>query len=368
MIIFADPKKEYLFLKKKINSQIIKVLNKGVYTLGEETKSFENNFTKYIGAKYSTSVNSGTDAIKISLLALGIGKGDEVITSSHTALATIAAIIDVGATPVLIDIDNKTYNLKTNQIKKSITKKTKAIIPVHIYGQSCDMNSIKIIANQHGLRIIEDCSQATGSKYKKNFVGTFGDIGCFSFYPTKNLAAFGDGGMISTNNKVIYNNVKSIKQYGWNQFKSPKSKLIGINSRLDEIQAAILNLKIKYLDTLIKKRINIAKIFNNHIDSKFYKLPFADPQNKHSYHLYVIQSKNRNKLIEEFKKHDVFVGIHYNHLITEYRGYKKFLKVPFEIKNTKKLYDNAISIPNHPYLKNNEIKKILKILEKYRYV
>jgi len=368
MILFADPKKEYFFLKKKINSQIIKVLNKGVYTLGEETKKFELNFSKYIGTKYSTSVNSGTDALKISLLALGIGMGDEVITSSHTALATIAAIIDVGATPVLLDIDNKTYNLDTNLIKKSITKKTKAIIPVHIYGQSCDMNTIKKITNQYGLRIIEDCSQATGSKYKKNFVGTFGDIGCFSFYPSKNLAAFGDGGMITTNNKTIYNKVKSIKQYGWDQFKSPKSKIIGINSRLDEIQASILNLKIKYLDSLIKKRINIAKIFNREIDSKFYKLPFADPQHKHSYHLYVLQSKNRDKLIEEFKKHNVFVGVHYTHLITKYRGYKKFLKIPFEIKNTKKLYDNAISIPNHPYLKNNEINKILKILEKYKNV
>ena len=363
MILFADPKKEYSFFKKKINIEIIKTLSKGVYTLGEQTRIFEKNFSKYIGTKYCTSVNSGTDALKISLLALGIGKGDEVITSSHTALATISAIIDAGATPVLLD--SKTYNLEISQIEKSITKNTKVIMPVHIYGQSCDMKYIAKIATKYGLKIIEDCSQAAGTKYGNKFVGNIGDVGCFSFYPTKNLSAFGDGGIISTNSKMIYNKIKSIKQYGWNELRSPKSKLIGINSRLDEIQASILNIKIKNLNKLIQKRIKIADIYNKNIDNKIFTLPFSSIENKHSYHLYVIQTKKRDNLIEEFKKNNIFVGIHYKYPITKYKGYQKYLKVPFRIKNTESLYRRAISIPNHPYLKEFEINKILKILDSY---
>ncbi len=368
MILFADPKKEYLFFKNKINSDILKTLSKGVYTLGKITTNFEKNFSKYIGVKYCVSVNSGTDAIKISLLALGIGRGDEVITSSHTALATISAIIDTGATPVLLDINEKTYNLDESLIEKSISKKTKAIIPVHIYGQSCNMSAIKKIASQYSLKIIEDCSQAAGTTFNKKFVGSIGDIGCFSFYPTKNLAAFGDGGMISTSNKTFYNKAKAIRQYGWDQMKSPKSNLVGINSRLDEIQASILDFKLGYLDELIEKRIKIAKEFNDKIDPNFYILPFQNHHNKHTYHLYVIQTKNRDKLLNEFKNNKIFAGIHYKHLITKYKGYKKYLKVPFKIKNTENLYKNALSIPNHPFLKKNEIDKILKILDRFKNV
>ncbi len=368
MILFADPKKEYLFFKNKINSTITKTLTSGVYTLGKNTYNFECNFSKFIGTKYCVSVNSGTDAIKISLMSLGIGRGDEVITSSNTALATISAIIDAGATPVLLDINKETYNIDETLIEKSINKKTKAIIPVHIYGQSCNMSVIKKIANHYRLKIIEDCSQATGSKFKNKYVGSIGDLGCFSFYPTKNLSALGDGGIISTNNKNLYNKLKSIRQYGWNSSKSPQSNFIGVNSRLDELQASILNIKLKYLKNLIKKRSKIAEIFNREIDPKFYKLPFSENNNIHTYHLYVIQSHNRDKLLNEFKRNDILAGIHYKYPITKFKGYKKFLKIPFGVKNTENLYKKALSIPNHPFLNISEIKKILKILESFKNV
>ena len=237
MIFFANPKSEYNFLKNKIDNKIKKVLNSNNYILGSEVKSFEKNFSKYLGNKYSVGVSNGTDALIIALRAINIAKGDEVITTSHTAFATIAAIVEVGAIPVFIDIKEDDFTMNPSELKKKISKKTKAIIAVHIYGNPADILDIKKIAKDNKIILIEDCAQAHGAEYNKKKVGTFGDFSCYSFYPTKNLSTFGDAGLISTNNLKMYKKIKLLREYGW--IKKNIGISDGFNKRLDELHAGI---------------------------------------------------------------------------------------------------------------------------------
>ena len=211
MIFFANPKSEYIYLKKKIDSRIKKVLESNSYILGKEVENFEKNFSKYLGMKYSVGVSSGTDAIILALQSIDIKRGDEVITTSHTAFATIAAIVDVGAIPVFIDIKEDNFTIDVSKIEKKISNKTKAIIAVHIYGNPVDINELLKIKKKYKIALIEDCAQAHGAEYNKKKVGTFGDFSCFSFYPTKNLSTFGDAGAISTNNIEMYKKIKLLR-------------------------------------------------------------------------------------------------------------------------------------------------------------
>ena len=215
MIYFANPKSEYLYLKNQIDRKIRNVLNSNSYILGNEVKKFEKNFSKYLGIKYSLGVSNGTDALILALRAIDIKRGDEVITTSHTAFATIAAIREVGAIPVFIDIKEDDFTIDTKYLKKKITKKTKAIIVVHIYGNPADILTVQKIAKKKKLTLIEDCAQAHGAEYDKKKVGTFGDFSCFSFYPTKNLSTFGDAGMVSTNNYKLFKRLELSREYGW---------------------------------------------------------------------------------------------------------------------------------------------------------
>ena len=251
MIKFWTYKKEYQKYNHKILNQINKTLKKGYIFFGDELNKFENNFVKKNKSKYGIAVGSGTDALLVSLKAINIKKGDEVITAANTAIPTISAIINSGATPRLVDV-NDNYLIDINKIEKEINKRTKAIIPVHLYGQSCDMDKIIKLSKRYHLKIIEDCAQSQGAKYKNKYVGTFGDFGCFSFYPTKILGAYGDGGFILTNNFNYYKKIKRLRFYGIetidkkNKFKNMYyANENGFNSRLDEIQSSILNLKLK---------------------------------------------------------------------------------------------------------------------------
>ena len=220
MIFFANPKSEYIYLKKKIDNKIQKVLNSNSYILRKEVETFEKNFSKYLGVKYSVGVSNGTDAIILALQAIKIKKGDEVITTSHTAFATIAAIVDVGAIPVFIDIKEDDFTIDTTQIEKKISKKTKVIIAVHIYGNPVDIKELIRIKKKHKITLIEDCAQAHGAEYDRKKIGNFGDFACFSFYPTKNLSTFGDGGAVSTNSSKMYKKIKLLREYGWIKKKS----------------------------------------------------------------------------------------------------------------------------------------------------
>lgn len=237
-----NPKVSYLAHKNEIDAAIERVLDSGQYILGKEVERFEKSFAKYIGVKHCIGVASGTEALFLAMKALGIGDGDEVITVSYTATATISAICMTGATPILVDIKLSNFTMDPALIKKAITPRTKAILPVHIYGNPCDMNSIQ----KHKIPVIEDCAQAHGTKYKGRKVGSLGKFGCFSFYPTKNLGCIGDGGAITTNDAKLAKELRLLRQYGWKE--RYVSSVHGYNSRLDEIQAAILSVKLKYLD------------------------------------------------------------------------------------------------------------------------
>ena len=283
---------EYNELRNQILKSIDKSLKSGQIFFGNEISKFEKEFTKKNKSRYGLTVGSGTHALYISIKALEIGSGDEVITVSNTAIPTVSAIKSSGAKVVFADIGND-YLINEEEIEKKISKKTKAIIPVHLYGQSCNMEKIIKIAKKHNLKIIEDCAQAQGSKYKNKYVGTFGDIGCFSFYPTKILGAYGDGGFITTNSLKLYEKMKRIRFYGI-ETNNKKNKFNnkyyanehGINSRMDEIQATILNLKLPKVDSYIKKRKNLAKTYFEELKYTKLILPAVQRSNNHVYHLF----------------------------------------------------------------------------------
>ena len=363
MIYFANPKSEYLYLKNKINKKIKDVLNSNSYILGNEVKKFEKNFSKYLGIKYSLGVSNGTDALILALKAIDIKSGDEVITTSHTAFATIAAIREVGAIPVFIDIKEDDFTIDTKNLEKKINKKTKAIIVVHIYGNPADILTVQKIAKKKKLILIEDCAQAHGAEYDKKKVGTFGDFSCFSFYPTKNLSTFGDAGMISTNNSKLFQRLKLSREYGW--IKKNLSVRDGYNKRLDELHAAILNIKLSYLEKFNNKRILIAKKFLNSIKSKKIILPKIDILKKHVFHLFVIRVKNkqRSKFLNYLKKNGIIAGIHYPLPNHKQKPYKKYYKTKLPI--TDKISREIVSLPNFPLLTNNQINKIIHIVNKF---
>ena len=363
MIFFANPKTEYLFLKNKIDKKIKTVLNSNSYILGNEVNKFEKNFSKYLGIKYSIGVSNGTDAIILALQAINIKKGDEIITTSHTAFATISAIVDVGAVPIFVDIKEHDFTIDTSKIEKSITKKTKAIIAVHIYGNPVDISELKKIKNKYKITLIEDCAQAHGAEYKKKKVGTFGDFSCFSFYPTKNLSTFGDGGIISTNSNKMHKKIKLLREYGW--IKKNLSVHKGSNKRLDEIHAGILNIKLAYLDKFNKKRITIANKFLKLITSKNLILPKTNVLKKHVYHLFVVRVKNnqRKKFLNYLKKNNIYAGIHYPLPNHKQKPFIKYCKKKLPV--TEKISKEILSIPNFPLLKLKEINKIIKVIKRY---
>jgi dTDP-4-amino-4,6-dideoxygalactose transaminase len=365
MINVFEPKKQYISNKKLILRNIKKVLESGNYILGPQVKKLEKNFAKYCGAKYAIGVKNGTDALILALKSLDIKSGDEVITTSHTALATIAAIVSTGAKPVIVDIEDIYFTIDPTKLKSVINSKTKAIIPVHIYGQVCEMKEIISIAKRNKIKVIEDCSQALGTKYHKKKVGTFGDIGTFSFYPTKILGAIGDGGIIITNNGSIAKKLLKLRQYGWN--KKRETKYPGLNSRLDELQAAILNVKIKNIDKDNQKRNKIASLYKKKIKNKDLLLPNVRKNSRHVFHIFAILTKKRKLLIEYLNKHKVTPGIHYSKPACLNNGYSELCKFQLkDIKKTIKISRETLSLPIYPELTNYDINKVIKLINKFK--
>jgi len=361
MILCSNPRAQYFSHKREIDEAIKHVLENGWYILGEEVKSFEKEFATYIGTNDSIGVGSGTEALHLALICCGIGKGDEVITVSHTAVATVAAIELAGASPVFVDIEPEFYTIDPTNLKKAITAKTKAIIPVHIYGQSCNIDAILEIAKKHELKVIEDCSQAHGASYKGRCVGSFGDFGCFSFYPTKNLGALGDGGMIVTNNTELANKAQLLREYGWE--KRYVSDYSGWNTRLDEIQAAILRIKLKYLNNDNLKRNLVAEIYNRELKDYDLLLPKIRNQCKQVYHQYVVRSEKRDELLLFLKNNEINALIHYPvpvHLQPTYRKYCNR-----ELIETEKVAKQILSLPIYPELLESEIYKVVSVISEF---
>ncbi len=361
-IYTSNPKLNNLNKKKLLNKVFKEFINKGEYILSDQTKKFERRFANFIGSKYCIGVANGTDAIKLVLKSLEVKEGDEVIVSSHTALATISGIEGSGAKPVLADIEKDYFTIDFNSFKKLITKKTKAVILVHIYGQSCEINSFKRYCDRNNIYLIEDVAQAHGAKYKNKKLGSIGIAGCFSFYPTKNLAALGDGGAITTNSKSIAKKLYQLRQYGWNEKRNVNS-LKGINSRLDELQSYFLNIKLNYLEHENKKRILIAKRYDNFLSNRIIK-PKIRPESQHVFHIYCIQVKDRNKLMKYLKLKNIFLSIHYEKEIFKNKSYKN-IKKEKKMNNIINLYKHNLSLPIYPELSINQQMKVIRAINEF---
>lgn len=356
-----DFKKEYDFFKSSVDEAISGVLSSGWYILGKEVKEFETEFAKYVGARYCIGVANGLEALQIALMALDIGKGDEVITVSNSAVATALAISNVGAKPIFVDIDEY-YLMDINKIEEKITSKTKAIIPVHLFGQMTDMDGLKKIAKKHKIKIIEDAAQAHGASQNGKKSGSIGDLGCFSFYPTKNLGGYGDGGAIITNSKDLYIKCQTLRNYGQKNRYVHEAK--GLNSRLDEIQAAILRAKLKQLDSLIEKRGQIASWYIEILrDVSQIKLPEVKRGNVHAFHLFAVQVEKRENLQSFLKKNGIESIIHYPIPIHKQKCYQEYNSI--YLQKTEEVADRILSLPLNPFLNKKEVNFICNAIRSF---
>ena len=363
----------YLNEYKKIRFKILKSINRtfssGYLILGPEVKLFEKRFSKFIGTKFGLGVGNCTDAIYIALKALDIGRGDEVITVSNTAVPTITAIVNSGAIPKFVDIDNN-YLINVKKIESAINKKTKAIIPVHLYGQTCDMTKLLKIAKKFNLKVIEDCAQSTGAIHNGKKSGSFGDAGCFSFYPTKILGAYGDAGFITTNNMKLYHRMRRIRLMGMESSNLSKNKFNkkyyavehGTNSRIDEVQAAILNTKLNYINSYIKRRRQIAKIYSENLKKTDLILPKEIKGNFHVYYQYVVSYNKRNEMLSELAKKKIFLNITYPYPIHRMTAYRKLHKG--RLDKTESFANKIFSLPTYPSIENSVVEKILTNVKK----
>ncbi len=373
MIKFWSYEREFNKYKRLLIRNIEKTIKKGNIFFGDEITSFEKRFIKKYNAKYGIAVGSGTDALLISLKTLNLKKGDEVITAANTAIPTISAIVNAGGKPKLVDI-GEDYLMDIKKIKKVISKKTKAIIPVHLYGQMCNMDEIKKIANKNRITIIEDCAQSQGAKYKNKFSGTIGKFGCFSFYPTKILGAYGDGGFIITNDYNAYKQIKRIRFYGIetvskNKFKDKYyANENGLNSRLDEIQASILKYKLDKVDSFIKRRRQLAKIYFKKLSFTGIKLPKENSKCKHVFHLFTVFHSKAEIIKKKLLKEKIQTRSIYPYPIHKMKAYYKLVNNQNNLKNSEKKSKGIFSLPLYPELKNSEVSficsKLIKILKK----
>jgi dTDP-4-amino-4,6-dideoxygalactose transaminase len=388
-IPLVDLREQYRGLAEEINNVVLEVLSSGNYIMGESVIKFENSFSEYLGVEHSISVASGSDALSIALKTLGIGKGDEVITTPYTFFATAESISAIGATPVFVDVERESFNLAIDKIKEKITSATKAIIPVHIFGQSADMEEIKKLAKKYNLYVIEDACQAIGAQYKNEKIGTLGDIACFSFFPTKNLGCAGDGGMIVTNNKKFATIAKALRNHGsgengYNAYKImgnetaeniPNSEvslskyhnyLIGFNSRLDALQAEILSTKLKYIDKWNDARREHANFYNKHIDNKNVTIPYEKYDRKHVYHMYILQSEDRNRIIKYLNQRGIATGIYYPVPLHLQKVYGKLGYKEGDMPVAEYLSQRAFAIPIFPELTEEQRTYIVEVINNFK--
>ena len=363
MISQFNLKTEYSILEEEIQNELNKVFSKTNFIRGENVDLIEKNIADYIGVKYAVSCNSGTDALHFALKSIGISAGDEVITSPFTFVSTIEAIMYLGAKPVFADINLESYNIDKEEILKKITKKTKAILPVHLFGNPINIKSIRSEIGNNDIKIIEDCAQSFGAGINCQRTGSIGDIGCFSFYPTKNLGCYGDGGMVTTNSKELYENIKKIANHG--SSKRYHHDIIGYNSRLDEIQAAILNVKIKYIDKYNLMRSKLASIYDKNLKNQSeIILPKKDANSFHVYHQYTINTKLRDKIQSGLKENDIGSAIYYPISLENQNVYKSTFKDGQICINSNYLSKTCLSLPMYPHLKEESVIYICDVIKK----
>lgn len=386
-----DLKKEYEIIKEEVEEAVVKLLRSGNYVMGEAVADFEKKMSEYLGVKHVITVGNGTDALVIALRSIGINAGDEVITTPFTFFATAEAIASLGAIPVFVDIDEKTYNIDANKIEEKITSKTKAILPVHIFGQTADMDKINAIAKKNNLYVIEDACQAIGAEYKGKKAGNLGDLGCFSFFPTKNLGAFGDAGMITTNNDELAIVCKALREHAgghvgaqakdildgkitsniqenvnamYNPYKY-YNYLIAYNSRMDALQAAILTVKLKYLEQFNNSRTKNAELYREKLKDLQLILPYVSETNKHCYHQFAIRTEEKDNLIKYLGENNITAAAFYPvplHLqkAFEYLQYKEN-----DLPVAEKICKETVCLPIYPELSDEEKDYIVNVINKF---
>lgn len=354
MIPFNDLKPLHALLADELNAAALRALNSGWYILGPELAAFEAEFAAYHGVAHAVGVANGTDAIELALRAGGVGPGDEVITVSHTAVPTVCAVERAGATPVLVEINPDTYTMDPDAARAAITPRTKALLPVHLYGHPADMDALGALAAQHGLLLIEDCAQAHGARWKGQMVGTFGHMAAFSFYPTKNLGAAGDGGAVITDDAQLAERLRLLRNYG--QSVRYHNVTRGVNSRLDEVQAAILRVKLAHLDAHNARRRALAAIYDRDLAGVTLPRPVGDVE--HVYHLYVVRHPQRDRFMEALKARSVGTLIHYPIPVHRQEAYADLGYGPGSLPLTEQIAQEIVSLPLYIGLTDSDIETV----------
>lgn len=358
LLHFANPKAQFETHRAAIEAALRQVLETGIYIQGPAHQAFEKAFAEYVGVSHAIGVASGTDALVLAMRALGVGNGDRVLVPSHTATPTVSAIRQAGAIPVFLDVDERSYVITPDAVEAALTPNIKAVVAVHLYGRPADVITLRIIAERAGVVLIEDCAQAAGARVGNRLVGSIGHAGCFSFYPTKNLAAIGDGGMVTVNDDAIAVRVRRLRGYGWSAERICMEN--GFNSRLDELQAGILAAKLPTLDADNVRRRDIAVRYRDGLHNLPVELPDETPDGYHVYHLFVIAVDDRTALLERLKRDGIIAGIHYpvpNHLHPAYCPFSDRL-----LGSTERLAKRILSLPIYPELAVADVNRVISVI------
>lgn len=359
MIPMVDLKRQYHKLKNEIDQGMLTALENTQFVLGPNVQAFEKEAAANLAVKHAVSCASGTDALHLALLAAGIGPGDEVITTTFTFIATAEAICYVGATPVFVDIDEKTFNMDIDAVAAAITDKTRAIIPVHLYGQPVNMNRIMQLADKHSLLVVEDCAQSYGADINGKMTGTFGIAGCHSFFPSKNLGCYGDGGMITTNDDDVAERLRVLRNHG--SFERYHHNIIGFNSRLDELQAVILRIKLKHIEEFNRERRRAGHYYNEQL-AGLVTPPQEDGIGTHVYHQYIVLTDKRDAIMQKLSENDIACAIYYPiplHKQPVFAEQCKTLSLPV----SERLAERCMALPIHPELTNQQIDQIASVIK-----
>ena len=362
VVPFVDLKAQYASIKNEVDAAIARVIQNTSFIMGSEVAAFEKAFADYLGARFCIGVNSGTAALQLALMTCGIGPDDEVIAPSFTFFATAEAVSVLGAKPVFVDIDPVSYTIGAAQIEAAITPRTRAIIPVHLYGQAVDLDPILDVAKRHHLRVIEDAAQAHGAEYKGTRVGARGDAGCFSFYPSKNLGAYGEAGAIVTNDEELSQKLRLLRDHG--STSKYVHAIVGYNFRMEEIQAAVLNVKLPHLDDWNDQRRNRALIYNDLLKDCGVGLPRAMDYARHIYHVYAIQSDNRDALQKHLTANGIQTGVHYPIPIHLQPAYASLGYRPGDLPVTERLSERVLSLPMFPELREDKQRQVAMVLRR----
>lgn len=361
-IPFVDLKAQYLLLKEELDGAMLKVVSETAFISGRYAAEFERAFAEYLGVEHCVACANGTDALEIGLQAIGVNHGDEVLVPANTWISTAEAVSTIGAKPVFVDIDPLLYNIDPAKIEEKITPRTKAIIPVHLYGLPAEIDEIVDVANRHGLKILEDCAQAHGATYKGRKVGTFGDIATFSFYPSKNLGAFGDAGGIVTNNLEYAEKARLIANHG--QLAKNRHTIEGRNSRMDGIQAAVLSVKLPHLDSWLDARQQHAALYNELLADSGVRLPIQPEHSTHIYHLYVVQVENRDAVQQQLSDNGIESGLHYPIALPYMEAYAYLGHSPEDFPVSHTQMGRILSLPMYAELTSEMIERVCDVLKR----